>query len=512
MKVFLMHRDRNFELGRKLRPDEQAVIQDLELGVLLDAMARADKFLLEVTKKAILSSLVDLDPILYRQNVLKDCLKNSYAVRDIYKIAVEAIEGERGVWGWYNPYKSNDQTLGRAVKVLQLLVGKLEGLRGIADQQADKFESEGFRAFFSMLKEELSDQYLASVKGHLAELEFRNGALVSAELGEGNKGTNYALCKQQDKKSGLRGRVFGKNAPQQFTFTVDISDETGGQMFSELKDRGINNLANTIAQSSDHVLGFFNSVRVELAFYVACLNLHEQLAQKGEPTCFPLPLERGKRTQSFEGLYDACLALKLDQKVVSNDANAENKDLVVITGANRGGKSTFLRSIGLAQLMMQCGAFVAAKSFSSDVCNGVFTHFKREEDPNMKSGKLDEELSRMSDIVSHLSSNCMVLFNESFAATNEREGSEIARQIVGALLERRVKVFFVSHQYEFAQSFYERDMPNALFLRAERKPGGERSFKIVRGEPLRTSYGEDLYNRIFLGIALSAASAAPVTS
>ncbi len=70
--------------------------------------------------------------------------------------------------------------------------------------------------------------------------------------------------------------------------------------------------------------------------------------------------------------------------------------LVMITGANQGGKSTFLRSIGLAQLMMQCGMFVPAESLSSNVCDGIFINFKREEDATMKCGKLDEELSRMS--------------------------------------------------------------------------------------------------------------------
>jgi DNA mismatch repair ATPase MutS len=512
MKVFLMHRDHNFEMERKLASNEQALAQDLELGVLLNAMAGDDKFLLEVTRKAILSSLVDLDQILYRQSTLKDCLKNSVVVRDIYRVAVETTTGEKGIWGWYNPYNSTDQILGRSVKVLTLCVGKLKELRGIVDQHAGEFESEGFRALFAMLKEELSDEYLAGVQALLGGLESSDGTLIRAELGEGNMGTNYALCKQQDKKQGRMGRVFGKNEPRQFTYSLDAHDDTGIEMLSKLRDRGINDMANTLAQSSDHVLGFFTSLRIELAFYVACLNLQELLARKGEPICFPLPLARGGRAQSFEGLYDAALALKLEKRVMGNDVNAENKDIVIITGANRGGKSTFLRSIGLAQLMMQSGAFVAAKSFSSDVCMGLFTHFKREEDTTMKSGKLDEELKRMSEIVDHLSSDCIVLFNESFAATNEREGSEISRQIVVALLEKRVKVFFVTHQYEFAQSIYEKKMPNALFLRAERKAGGERTFRVVPGEPLETSYGEDLYDRIFLGTAPSPASAAPVTS
>jgi DNA mismatch repair ATPase MutS len=115
----------------------------------------------------------------------------------------------------------------------------------------------------------------------------------------------------------------------------------------------------------------------------------------------------------------------------------------------------------------------------------------------MKSGKLDEELSRMSGIVDNLTSNSMLLFNESFAATNEREGSEIARQIICALLEKRIKVFFVTHLYEFAHVFYENRMENIIFLRAERQSDGKRTFKLIEGEPLQTSYGEDLYNRIF---------------
>ena len=113
----------------------------------------------------------------------------------------------------------------------------------------------------------------------------------------------------------------------------------------------------------------------------------------------------------------------------------------------------------------------------------------------MKSGKLDEELSRMSDIADNITPNSMLLFNESFAATNEREGSEIARQISSALVEKGVKVFFVTHLYEFAHGLYGQKMKNAIFLRAERMPDGARTFRLVEGEPLQTSYGEDLYDK-----------------
>ncbi len=105
----------------------------------------------------------------------------------------------------------------------------------------------------------------------------------------------------------------------------------------------------------------------------------------------------------------------------------------------------------------------------------------------------------MSEIVDALTPDSILLFNESFAATNEREGSEIARQIVHALLETRVKVFFVTHLYEFAHGLWEDKMDSAIFLRAEREAGGRRTFKLVSGEPLQTSFGLDLYKNIFGG-------------
>ena len=114
----------------------------------------------------------------------------------------------------------------------------------------------------------------------------------------------------------------------------------------------------------------------------------------------------------------------------------------------------------------------------------------------MKSGKFDEEIARMSEIADHIVPNSMLLFNESFAATNEREGSEIAKQIVCALLEKRIKIFYVTHLYEFARGLFDRKLQDAIFLRAERKADGTRTFRLLEGEPLETSYGEDLYRQL----------------
>jgi len=494
MKVHLMYRDQDLDLERPLPSNEQALTQDLELNTLFEAMALGDRFLFDVARKVVLCSETDLDTMRYRQNILSDCLRNRTVIRDIYHISIESIERKKKHWyGIFSKYPSG--ILYSAVEMLQMFMELLGQLRSIAHEHAAKFDSEGFRAFFTMIEEELDDAYFAIVQDHLKELKFRDGILISAVLGPGNEGAGYTLRKPHEKKSWTT-RVFAEKRPV-YTFYVDPRDDHGARALGEIRDRGINLAANALAQSADHINSFLDVLRRELAFYIGCLNLSEQLEQLGKPVCFPVPVDLSERRHSFHGLYDVCLALTMKQKVVGNDITADDKDLVIITGANQGGKSTFLRSIGLAQLMMQSGMFVPAESLSANICQGLFTHYRRKEDATMRSGKLDEELGRMSGIVDSITPHSLMLFNESFAATNEREGSEIAGQIVSALLEGHIKVFFVTHMYEFAQRFYDRGMENAIYLRAERRADGGRTFRIVEGAPQQTSYGLDLYRRIF---------------
>jgi len=497
MKTFLMYRERDFDLKQALPWNAQALTQDVELDTLLNAMALGDKFLLEVARMAVLSGVnEELGTVLYRQGVLRDCLDNASVVRELYALAIEAIEGEKKAYFYSYFSKHPDAILNRAIEVLQMFVGMLKRLRTIADQHASAFASEGFKTFFAMLDHELSDEYFTVVQDHLRELKFRGGVLISAELGQSLKGASYALCRPEARKQHWLRQAFAARPPV-YGFTIADRDESGARALSDLRDQGINVVANALAQSADHILSFFTLLRTELAFYIGCLNLHGQLTAQGEPVSFPLPAAPAERRHVFAGLYDVCLFLTLGQKVVGSALAAGNIDLAVITGANQGGKSTFLRSIGLAQLMMQSGMFVPAESFCANLCDAIFTHYRREEDTTMTSGKLDEELGRMSAIVDHMKPNALLLFNESFAATNEREGSEIARQIVSALVAKRIKVFFVTHLYTLARGFYDKGMTNAVFLVAERRADGERTFRIIEGEPSQTSYGDDVYDRIF---------------
>ena len=505
MKVFLMYRDQDFDLAQQLPPNAAALTQDLELHTLFNAMALGDTFLFDVAKTALLASLNDPGAIVYRQHVLADCLDQPAIVRQIYDLAVEALQAERKVWGFWA--KSPDSILAHSVQVVELLVDFLKQLRKIAEEDAGKFGSEGFTRLFAMLAHELDDDYFQTIAGHLRELKFRRGVLITARLGTGNKGTSYVLLRPR----ALRWRdwlsLVRTNDRSGYTFHIAERDESGFKALTDLREQGINLVANALAQSTDHILSFFHMLRAELAFYIGGLNLHARLIEQGEPLCIPVPVAPADaQALSAQGLYDVCLSLQIKANVVGNALHADHKSLVIMTGANQGGKSTFLRGVGVAHLMMQSGMFVPAESFRATVCHGIFTHYKREEDASMKSGKLDEELSRMSAIADTITPYALLLCNESFAATNDREGSEIARQVVRALIEAGVKVFFVTHLFDLAHGFYLQGLDTALFLRAERQSDGRRTFRLIEGEPLPTSYGEDSYQRIFS----SASHPAPV--
>jgi MutS domain V len=484
--------------------NEKALTLDLGLDALFAAMAREDDCVFEVARKVILAGTRgDLDTIRYRQDILQDCLNNPSVLRELYAIAVEAMEKQTGhFFGILARYP--DSVLRDSIELISKLVILLKKLQRIAQSHAHAFSSEGWTRFFTMLKRDLDDEYLAELERHLEQLRFRSGLfLLSAELGSGNKGTHYLLHLAPYRRWSWWARarewwasLIAPTAPT-LSFTLHPRDEAGFKALAELRNRGIGLVAGALGQSADHVRNFFGMLRAELAFYVGCINLHEQLTRKREPVCRPVPVAAEQRHLSFRGLYDLGLTLRVDEPVVGNDADADGKDLLIVTGANSGGKSTFLRSLGVAQLLMQCGMFVPAESFCASLCNGLCTHFKREEDASMESGKLDEELRRMSEIANHLAPHSMILFNESFAATNEREGSEISRQIMSALVERRIRIACVTHLYELAHGFYERNAGNALFLRAPRQAQGARLFKLVEGEPLPTSFGPDLYDSVF---------------
>jgi hypothetical protein len=492
MRPRLLHPDEDLDLDRPLPSNAAELLRDLGLDDVVAGMADGDAVVAEVARHTLLSSLTDPTVIAYRQAVLRDALAQPELIRTLARLADGALQREQHV---YHGLVSNPSSvLKRATEVLELAVDDLRRLRDIAVRHADAVRSPALTALFTTLRTALDEPTLAAFDTQLQQLRFRDGVVVAARLGLGCRATDLVL-----RARATRSPVMRRLLPPSRSGTViriDDASDVDRRALTDLREQALGDAAEVMGRVTDEVLRFLTRLRQELGFYVGCLALHDRLRATGAPVCFPEPVTGARPVLVADELYDAGLSVRTDEPVIGNDVAADGVPLVMVTGANQGGKSTFLRSVGLAQLMLQAGMFVAAGSLRATVASRLFTHVERDEDATLRSGRLDAELREMRAIDDQLAPGDLLLCNESFSSTNEREGSLLAHDIVRALVESGVRVVYVTHLFDLARAIHEDVAADTCFLRAERREDGTRSFKLLPGPPLPTSFGEDLYRRI----------------
>lgn len=467
-------------------PLGEQLTEDLGLSAVIDAMAAGDPEIAEAAGRVLLSVPPHPAHVTARQDVLADCADLPDLPRELYELAGRAVDAQRGAARAVF-FHSPETVLNQSIATLSAFLQLLRELRTLTGRHRLRVTSAGFRQFFAMVDEQLDDAYLDAAARHLDQLRFRGNLLVSARLGGGNHSEAFVI--RRPVRAPGRGlfRRGGEPGRPTATYKIPYGDEAGHRALSTLRDQSLAGLADAADRSAQHVLAFFTALRSETAFYLGCLNLRQALADRGAPVCRPTI---GESALTAVGLYDPALQLRLDQPVVTNDLNADGMSLIMVTGANRGGKSTFLRSLGLARLMASAGMFVAATALATAPTTGVFTHFTRDEDATLTSGKLDEELRRMSEIADAISPGSLLLCNESFQSTNEREGSDIARHIIDAMTEAGLTVVCVTHLHELAHACHaDRKLFPAQFLRA----ADDHSFRLHESPPDATSPAMDLW-------------------
>lgn len=495
MNVHLLHPHADFSPETALPEPAVDLIADLDLARIFDAMASGDGFVRDVVERTVMLSLEEPRVIRYRQAIMQDALSNPNAIRRLYRLSCEALERRKRHFFFGVTTRFPSSILHESAELLTTMTEMLRELKAEIGRDREVFEAPGLIEFAAMLDRDLSEEYLATLEQYLADLRRRDNVVLRAWLGQGLKSADYTLLKRT-KPEGWMDRLLGRG-PARYTFQIPERDQGGISALAEIRDRGINEVANTLAQSVEHVLGFFQQLKTELGFYIGGINLADWLGERGYSRCMPDLADSTAWTLSFHGLRDLGLALTTDRVVVGNDFDGRDLSLMIITGANQGGKSTFLRSLGQAQLMLQAGLFVAAEHFCASIMTGIASHFAREEDPTMERGKFEEELGRMSRLVGATRPGALMLWNESFQATNEREGSDVAQEVTKALVDSGVRIAFVTHLNAYAEALFEENRTDRAFLRAERLNDGTRTYRIVPGTPTETSFGIDLYRQIF---------------
>ena len=248
---------------------------------------------------------------------------------------------------------------------------------------------------------------------------------------------------------------------------------------------------------------FLLNLMPEIEFLVRGTVLLRALSEKGLSLCRPTIPENGVRCFDARGLYNPCVALKVDYDIVTNDLDMDknNAMIYVLTGPNRGGKSVITCAIGLSVALMQLGMFVPAESATISIADGIFTHFPTGADDTIDKGRLGEECARLRDIFEEVTENSLVLLDESLSSTGSFEASYIAAEVLAGLSRVGCRCLFSTHLHELAaeiDGINARTAPEGGATIDTLVAGiadGRRSFKIFRQKPDGKSYARDIADK-----------------
>lgn len=517
--------------------DWRGIIKDLGLEALFDAAKKdsvvrssrvvyaehEDPFLAQTMRRVMSVPLDRKEDVLYRQEILQDCLRKEEFVGKLYVLASRILADweKLGRQKNHTGVQDTKAELITDIQVLRLLLSGMSDVKRLLAENLDGLSSRGFLSLYERIEQEFSEEAQVKLEKILQDLSFYTD--TSLQKAERNVFTSNRPRIRIDfgiadglkfgdmKLESMETRVKAYTNP--YGIAAKIQGQISGiapQFISLYKNPSLQeDAANLEYQTANYVMSccrgvltsfgyFFDQLRLQAGFYLGAINIRHQMKRYQLEDC--IPEVGGKASLLYVELKEAVMSMAQGGKTVGNTGNLDGKMLAVITGANQGGKSTFLRSVGIAQVMLQCGLMVAAKRFRSGLFPNLFTHFTRREDSAMNSGRLDEELRRMDQIIRNLGEDSLILLNESFATTTEKEGSAIAYDIIRALKEENVKILTVTHLISFARKLYDEtadvERSDTAFLSAEHLEDGTRTFQMIPHEPEMTSFGMELFEEI----------------
>ncbi len=256
----------------------------------------------------------------------------------------------------------------------------------------------------------------------------------------------------------------------------------------------VKKLRSVLEKYTDVSISTISRLIPELIYYIRFAEYIEKESSRGIRFCKASVIEEeGSTRMNAEGFYNLKLinAVSDADEIVYNDlVFDEDNRIYLLTGANRGGKTTLTQAIGQLFALAQGGIYVPASKFEYKPCDLIFTHFPADEDKTFDLGRLGEECVRFKNIFDGATDQSLILLNETFSTTSFEEGYYIAKDSVRALISKNVRTIFNTHMHKLAQD--TEDLGAGVSSIVMQSVEGARSFKAVRMPPEGMSYAHDI--------------------
>ena len=472
------------------------LVRDLRLDILFDVMSGGDRAINDACNAVMTHPLTDIEPILARSAVVMDAIAHDGAFAELFKISCEAVESVRAYLEIASPRYDriipNKKKIITETEIAALNIKHLYRFKAVLARYSTGFSSDAMRGLCHTVDKLFENLGLARTESRvqqLGALKSVDGLAVEGHIGEGLKQKDVLL-------SDLSEPAFRrKRRPGADEVILLLSSTALIQNAEEIIESALAPVFRAIARFNRAIQRFFEKLRFQTGFFVGCVTLRRRLDVMNVPLCYPR-YSADCREYAGRFLVDASLALKESRMPMANGFCFTGKKQVVITGPNQGGKTTFLRSVGLAQVMAQCGMFVAAQEYICPLFSGVFTHFPGTEDDRLKMGLLEVELHKLNGIVGAIKLGGLLLMNDSFQSTMPLDAKRLANEIISALVDAGVMVLFVTHLYAYAVDLYGQRKLDALLLRAQRGQDGMNTYEIREGAPFKSASGLELFREL----------------
>ena len=226
----------------------------------------------------------------------------------------------------------------------------------------------------------------------------------------------------------------------------------------------------------------------ELGFYIEISRLMDKVRALGMPVCMPVPSQ--ERVIDIRGIRDISLLAKEETNIIPNDALfSDEEPFFYLTGANGGGKTTYLRGVGIAVSLFLSGCPICADSAKVYPLDGVFTHFPRDERFDSE-GRFADEQRRIKDIVARHGGNSLVLLNETYSTTSEELAVGLTERLAEQFYDSGSFGIYITHQHAIGES----RIP-FLSVIVDESDANRRTYRIARRRASDSSFAEDILRK-----------------